>query len=164
MFNKKGLMSDAHQAFAFFGLGRLRCFSCLLGDLATQQTSAHAQFVFACLEKESVKTTTMFNRAQSCCGNAQAETLAKSIGNQSNAAKIWQKAALGSVIGVADVVACLDALAGQFAYTGHGYTYSCVCLLNQLPGKNRKAIQLAMIGKLRFYSQVGRRSQAAQWL
>ncbi|MCP2157124.1 UNVERIFIED_ORG: hypothetical protein J2S29_003510 [Rhizobium sp. SLBN-170] len=64
---------------------------------------------------------------------------------------------------MADVVARLDALAGQFAYTGHGYTYF-VCMFHHwlATGKTVVAIQLAMIGKLRFYSQTGLNSQAAR--
>nr|pir 50S ribosomal protein L28 (AF212041) [imported] - Agrobacterium tumefaciens (strain C58, Cereon) [Agrobacterium tumefaciens] len=101
----------------------LSSFSSLLGDLAAQETSAHAQFVFAGLQKEGIEATTVFNGAQSGCGNTQAETLAESIGDQRDLAEIRKEPALGLVVGVADVVARLDALAGQFAYTGHGYTY-----------------------------------------
>ncbi|CVI22323.1 conserved hypothetical protein [Agrobacterium tumefaciens str. B6] len=101
----------------------LSSFSSLLGDLAAQETSAHAQFVFAGLQKEGIEAATVFNGAQSGCGNTQAEALAESIGDQRDLAEVRKEPALGLVVGVADVVARLDALAGQFAYTGHGYTY-----------------------------------------
>jgi hypothetical protein len=98
-------------------------FDSLLRDLTTQQTGAHREIVFASLQKERIQTAAVLNRAQGSCGNAQTEALAERIGNQRNLAEVREEPTLGSVVGVADVVARLDALAGQFAYTGHGYTY-----------------------------------------
>jgi hypothetical protein len=65
----------------------------------------------------------MFYRAKRCSGNTQTETLAERVGDQRNLAQVRKETALRAVVGVADVVARLDALAGQFAYTGHGYTF-----------------------------------------
>nr|KDP70378.1 hypothetical protein FA04_29550 [Ensifer adhaerens] len=99
---------------------RLGGFSNLLDDLATQQASAHAQLVLVRLQQEGVEAATVFNRAESSCGNAQAVALAESIGNQRDVAQVRKEPALGLVVGVAYIVARLDALAGQFATTGHG--------------------------------------------
>ena len=98
-------------------------FGSLLGDLPAQQTSAHRQFGFVGLEQEGVKAAAMFDRTQGMRRNTQAEALAESVGDQRDLAKVRQEPAAGLVVGVAYVVAGLNALAGQFAHTRHGYTF-----------------------------------------
>ncbi|VTZ61695.1 hypothetical protein EMEDMD4_300061 [Sinorhizobium medicae] len=95
-------------------------FGSLLDDLTTQQASAHAEFGLVGLQQEGVEAAAVFDRAESRSGNAQAEALAESIGNQRDVAQVREELALGLVVGMADIVARLDALAGQFATTGHG--------------------------------------------
>ena len=50
----------------------------------------------------------------------QLEAAIKAFRHQRNVLQVGQKHALGLVVGVADVVADLATLTGQFANTGHG--------------------------------------------
>src|SRR4051812_18927938 len=103
----------------------LSCCSCsgfsgLLDDLAAQQTGAHRQFGFVCLDQERVETTAVLNGTKSSSRNAKTVALAESVGDQRNLAQIREEPALGLVVGVADIVANHDCLAAQFAHAGHG--------------------------------------------
>ena len=62
----------------------------------------------------------MFNRTQAVRGHAELEAAIQLLAQQGNILQVRQKHPLGLVVGVADIVANLAALAGQFANAGHG--------------------------------------------
>src|SRR5690606_19122059 len=95
------------------------CFSLLLCDLTLQQASALRQFLVVGLDEERIQTAAMFDRTQGVGGNAQTIALAEGFGHQRNIAEVRQKAATRLVVRVADIVAVLDRLAGQFTSAGH---------------------------------------------
>ena len=125
----------------------------LLDDLAAQKASARAQLGLVSLQKEGVEATAVFHRAQGSSRNAEAETLAESVGNQSDMAQVRQELALRLVVCVADIVARLDALAAQFAHTGHDTPAFSIPMERYLDNA-RPAFQQVSIGKLRFYSHI----------
>ena len=72
------------------------------------------------LEQPVVQPADMLDRTQTVGRNAELEAPVESFGHQRDVLEVGQEHALGLVVGVADVVAGLTALAGQFANTGHG--------------------------------------------
>ena len=117
----------------------------LLDDLAAQKASARAQLGLVSLQKEGVEAAAVFHRAQGSSRNAEAETLAESVGNQRDMAQVRQELALRLVVCVAHIVARLDALAGQFATTGHGTPIFSSLQDNTFPAPKPAAVRLAFL-------------------
>src|SRR5579862_7036764 len=84
-------------------------------DLALQRECTLRKLAVGRLEQEIVKAAAMLERPQRRSGDAQANGPAERIGNQRDIAEIRQKAGARLAIGVADFIAALDGLAGQFA-------------------------------------------------
>lgn len=102
-------------------------FSLLLCDLAFEQAGALRKFLIVGFDEEGIEATAMFDRTQGVGGNAQAIALAERFGDQRNIAEVRQETATRPVVRVADIVAVLDRLAGQFTSAGHfGLTFNCV--------------------------------------
>ena len=151
-------------------LGSDCCFSLLLCDLTLQQASALRKFLVVRLDEERIETAAMFNRTQSVGGNAQAIALAERFGHQRNIAEVRQKAATRLVVRVADIVAVLDRLAGQFTSAGHfGLTFNYVLQAPTRMSEFKQSTQFdaagarsrtgGLLGKSRFYSDSSRCSQ-----
>jgi hypothetical protein len=137
-----------------------RGFVRLLLNLAAQQARAHAQIAFIGLQQKGIQTTTMFDRPDRSSRHTQAIALSECIGNQRDIAQIWQKLPLRLVVGVADIVAGLNAFACQFACARHGTPISLRLQEDTSSHRLPAAHLQALIGKLRFYSHVERTRQA----
>src|SRR5690606_18233112 len=117
------------------------------------------QFVLLGLQQEGIEAAAVLDGAERSSGNAKTETLAEGVGNQRDIAQVRQELALRLVVCVAHIVARLDALAGQFATTGHG-TPIFLGSGQYVSGTETGRSPSGLFGKLRFYSHRRRRRQA----
>ena len=86
--------------------------SCRLKALATTGAEATPPML-------AVEATAMLDGTKRVGRDAQAHVLVQRFRDQRHVDKVRQEATLGLVVGVADIVAGHDGLAGQFAGTGH---------------------------------------------
>ncbi len=98
------------------------CGSGLLLQFALHLLSGERELFVRGLEQPVVQTADMLDRAQALRRNAELEAAVQTFGHERDVLQVRQEDALGLIVGVADVVADLAALAGQFANTGHGKT------------------------------------------
>ena len=93
--------------------------------LAAQQAALHhlrllRQVPVGRAEQEGVEAAVMLDGADGVGGEAHTDGGAEDVGQQRGLLQVRQEAAAALVVGVADVVARLHALAGELAATRHG--------------------------------------------
>src|SRR5208283_4144922 len=81
------------------------------------------EFGVAGLEQEGVEAAAMLDRAQGGGGDAQAHRTLQRVRDQRDIDEVRQEPRTGLVIGMADEIAGLHGLAGQFATAGHWVSF-----------------------------------------
>src|SRR6185436_20098242 len=90
-----------------------------LGDVALEAPRFQRQFLVAGLEQIGVEPDAMLDRAQRRRTNSETHALLQRLALQGDIAQIRQETALGSALGMADIIAGEHRFAGQLATTGH---------------------------------------------
>src|SRR5262249_22868220 len=96
------------------------CSELLLFDLALQLDRLRRKLGGIRLDQEGIEATTVINALQRVGRHAKAHGAAQCVRDQRDVAQVRQKPALGLAVRVADFVANLSALGGQFAAPRHG--------------------------------------------
>jgi hypothetical protein len=100
-------------------LGSLGLRALHLGDFALEALRLERQFFAASFEQICVEAAAMLHRAQRRGADGKTHPLLERFAFQRHVAQIGQEPALGSALGVADIIAGEHRFAGQLATTGH---------------------------------------------
>jgi hypothetical protein len=87
----------------------------LLPDFAFQRAGVSRKIAVRLFQQEIVEAAAMLDRAQRGSGDAKAHRTRQRIRDQCDVAEVRQEARTRLAIGMADLVAGLNGLAGQFA-------------------------------------------------
>src|SRR5579883_799524 len=117
MANRRSPLAIRYSLFAVL----LRARRELLLDRALDVARAHRELLVLGLEQEGVEAAAAVDRLQRIGGNAQLHRAAERVRHHGDVDQIGEEAPLGLDVRVADLVADLRALAGQFTTPGHGY-------------------------------------------
>src|SRR3546814_13783932 len=118
--------------YVFFFFKQKTAYEMRISDWSSDVCSSD---LVAGLQQPVVEAAIMFDRTQAVGRYAQLHALAERVRQQRHILQVRQEGALGLVVGVADIVANLAALAGQFADARHrlcprqknfGSEYGCV--------------------------------------
>src|ERR1700722_19699844 len=104
----------------------------LLQDLALGGESTRRQFVVMGLGKKGIETAAMLDGTQRRRRHAKTDIPRQHVGNQRDVAEIRQETRPGLVMRVADLIAGLYSLAGQFAAARHDISFKSIRKITSL--------------------------------